>query len=121
MSWAPDPGLSGSCESFGRSSEGSKRQAHRLSQHLHSPLADVEPDWATTDSQNVADSCGKRIMMLVPRRGGTLTIRVGGRPLPSPLADEPGFSANICMSRSIPNLSDPVLGPPADEPAVHHP
>jgi len=59
-------------------------------------------------------------MMLVLRRGRTLTVRAGVRPLPLQLVEEQGLAANIRASFSIPNPSDLVLVPLVDESVVHH-
>ena len=93
---------------------------HGVLQDLHPRPVGTELSWIKADSNYVADSYRKCVVILVPQGGRTLTIRAGDRLLPSPLADELGLAANICMSCSIPDLSGPVLAPPADEQAVHH-
>jgi len=80
----------------------------------------TEVNRAKADSKYVAPCCGKRVMMLVLRRGRTLTVHGGSRPLPPPSVDEQGVAPNIRASCSIPNPSDPNGMYPSDDEAVHH-
>jgi len=68
---------------------------HGLLQYLCSLVVGGKSNWKKKDPQHATYSCRKNVTLSVLCCGRTLTVRVGIRPLLSPMAEGQGLAANI--------------------------